>query len=453
MKVLNIGLLYPPHHRGGYEIVWEGAVRAARARGHEVRVLASDYRASEPRASGPWASDLEASRLRASGPEASGLRASEPEADGLRASGLQAPEAPPYGSQRAPGTASAIYRELRSYLDRAAQAPVSLDLRQRLALERHNAAVLGHHLREFAPDVVAWWGMGGMSLMLIERVRRARIPSVFMVHDTWPDYGVSTDAWTRMTRRRAVRRLAPLLEPLCGVPMRLDLQRAGTFLFNSTWTRDALAKIGFRPTRSAVVTPGVHGRYRAAPARESWGGRLLYVGRLDPVKGVDVILDALALLPDGVSLTLVGSGGGRYEDQLRRQADALGVRARLEMAGPVDPDELPGVYARADAVVFPVRWEEPWGLVPLEAMAVGRPVIATARGGARSYLRDSENALLTPVDDPAAVAAAVMRLAAEPALRRSLREGGLRTASEHTAARFEGQIVEQLERAAAQGSA
>lgn len=403
MRVLNIGLLYPPHHRGGYEIVWEGAVRAIRGRGHAIRVLASDYRASE--------------RL-------------------------------PHRSEQAPGTA-AVYRELRTYLDNAAQGPVGLDVRQRLQLERHNSAVLGRHLREFTPDVVCWWGMGGMSLMLIEQVRRAGIPSVFMVHDTWPEYGISTDGWTRMTRRRPVRRLAPLLEALLRLPMRLDLQGAGTFLFNSAWTREALAKGGFRPARSLVVTPGVHQRYRATPAREGWGGRLLYVGRLDAVKGVDVILDALVLLPESVSLTLVGSGGGRYEAQLREQADALGVRDRLELAGPADPEELPSVYAQADAVVFPVRWEEPWGLVPLEAMAVGRPVIATARGGALSYLRDAVNTLVVPVDDPPALSAAVRRLAGDPALRGSLREGGLRTAAEHSAARFEREIVEEVERASA----
>ena len=82
--------------------------------------------------------------------------------------------------------------------------------------------------------------------------------------------------------------------------------------------------------------------------------------------------------------------------------------------------------------LFPVRWDEPWGLVPLEAMARGRPVIATGRGGSAEYLRDGENCLLFPAGEAGALAGAVERLAADAALRARLREGGLRTAPLHT---------------------
>jgi glycogen(starch) synthase len=392
VRFLTIGLLYPPYYLGGYELVCQGVVHAARARGHDVQVLVSDYHAP----------------------------------------GVREPEEP------------GVDRGLRSYLDATAQLPAALGPRECVGLERHNGAVLERHLLEFVPDVVSWWGMGGMSLALIERVRRAGLPSVLAVHDPWLSYGPEADIWTR--RARKLQSLAPVLEPLLGIPVRYRLRDAGRFLFNSQHMLDESLAAGFAPNDRAVLTPGAHPRYKPSPRPERWGGRLLYVGRLDPVKGVDVLLAAVAELPD-VTLRLVGSGNELYESELRRQAQSLGVQERVEFAGAVDAELLPSIYADADAVIFPVRWQEPWGLVPLEAMAVGRPVIATSRGGAATYLRDGDNALLMPVDDPQALAALVRRLAESQDLRAKLREGGLKTAAEHSAGRYEQLMVDELERA------
>jgi glycosyltransferase involved in cell wall biosynthesis len=82
--------------------------------------------------------------------------------------------------------------------------------------------------------------------------------------------------------------------------------------------------------------------------------------------------------------------------------------------------------------------------VALEAMGLGRPVVATARGGAAEYLRDGVNALVVPPDDPEAIAAAVRRLADDPGLRARLRQGGLATASDHTAETFHARVEDAL---------
>lgn len=397
MRVLSVGLLYPPHHLGGYELVFEGVTNATIARGHEVRVLVSDHRL----------------------PGRSG-------ADGEH-----------------------VRRALRSHLDASAlRAAHHLDLRQRLAIERHNSAVLSSQLLELSPDVVCWWAMSGVSLTLIEQVRRAGISSVLMVHDTWPVYALASEPWLRAARRLRLALLAPLIEPLLGVPVRLDLDRSGRFLFNSAYTRDAVRASGLRPRDEGVLTPGVSPRYEPAASASCWRGRLLYVGRLDPVKGVDLAILALARLPAETTLTIVGAGAPAYEAGLRREAEALGVAERVTFAGAAEAGELPAFYAQSDAVLFPVRWQEPWGLVPLEAMAVGRPVIATAMGGAASYLRDGRNAIVVPPGDPSALAAAVERVAHDRGLRERLRAGGFQAAAEHSAARYERAAVDELERAA-----
>ena len=110
--------------------------------------------------------------------------------------------------------------------------------------------------------------------------------------------------------------------------------------------------------------------------------------------------------------------------------------------------ELLDAYATADAVVFPVRWSEPWGLVPLEAMARGRPVVASGRGGSSEYLRDGENCLLMNPDEPGSLASALRRLAAGPALRARLRTGGLATAPLHTEQVFNEAVEQALLEAA-----
>ena len=151
-------------------------------------------------------------------------------------------------------------------------------------------------------------------------------------------------------------------------------------------------------------------------------------------------IEALRALPDA-TLRIVGAGDPAEEARLRDLAEGLAV----EFSGPVDRAALPAVYAQADATIFPVTWFEPWGLVPLESMAVGRPVIATGQGGSGEYLRDGENALLFEPGDAAALADRVRRLAAQPDLRTSLRDGGLRTAATLTEERWLQAVVREHE--------
>ena len=103
------------------------------------------------------------------------------------------------------------------------------------------------------------------------------------------------------------------------------------------------------------------------------------------------------------------------------------------------------MYGRADAVLFLPTWPEPWGLVPLEAMACGTPVIATGTGGSAEFLDHERNCLLVAPNDPPAVADAVRRLAGDPALRERLRAGGLETAARFTAAAYDDAILRETE--------
>lgn len=395
MRILAVGNMYPPHHQGGYEIVWQAAMREARARGHEVRVLVSQHRESAAPAE-------------------------------------QDPD---------------VHRTLRWYWDWERHEFPQLGAAARIRLERANAAELRRHLSGFRPDVVSWWSMGSMSLSLIEAVRRAGLPALFAVHDDWLGYGFKADQWIRVWRgwRNVV---APIAERVIGIPTFVDIPAAGRLVFNSAYTRDHARALGVDVDGSIVVTPGVDERFLDAAPVAPWRWRLAYVGRLDRQKGVDTAVEALARLPAEATLVICGTGDEGYVDELREQARRLGVDGRVTFTGFASAETVRATYAEADAVVFPVRWDEPFGLVPLEAMGVGRPVVATARGGATEFLEDEVNVLEFPSDDAAALAEQIGRLAANPALRDRLRAGGTRTAAQHSMGVFAGRMVDELEAAA-----
>ena len=288
--------------------------------------------------------------------------------------------------------------------------------RERVAIERHDARLV----RERDADVVMWWAMGGLPMSLLAA---ARTPAVAVVLDGWPVYGPQVDPGHvrgRPLRARGVRE----------------------WLFISETARARARATPWRLRRTSLAPCGIDPMFaRAAPERP-WSWRLLYAGRIDQAKGVDTAIAALEHLPAAASLTVSGRGDDALEARLRA---AAGDRVRFTRDARAD---LPGVYADHDAVLFPVRWPEPWGLVPLEAMGRGRPVVATGLGGSGEYLCDGENCLLAGPDDPAAFAAAVRRLAGDPALRATLRAGGAATAARYPAARFHAAVLAAVERAA-----
>jgi hypothetical protein len=145
---------------------------------------------------------------------------------------------------------------------------------------------------------------------------------------------------------------------------------------------------------------------------------LLALARLHWKKGLDVLLDALAKVPRA-HLWIAGEGEDRAK--LQAQVQRLGLDGRVRFLGwRTDREAL---LATADICVFPSRFE-PFGAVMLEAWAAGCPLIAAASQGPGTYVENEKNGLLVPVDDSAALAAAIARAIAEPDLRARVVEGG-----------------------------
>jgi glycosyltransferase involved in cell wall biosynthesis len=268
--------------------------------------------------------------------------------------------------------------------------------------------------------------MGGMSMSLIERVARNGPAALAIVMDDWPSYGPVVDAWQRPLRRWP--RLGRVAERLTGVPTLGDLARATHWTFISEAQRRRIEGFLGPLPDATIANAGVDTTLFRPAADHGWRWRLLYCGRIDRRKGIDLAVRVLPLLPDAATLRIVGQGDEEHRAELVDLAHELGVTERVRFER-VPRDRLGATFAEDDVLLFPVRWHEPWGLVPLEAMAVGMPVLASGRGGSGEYLDDGVNSLLADPDaGPEPFAEALLRLAEDEPLRRRIRAGALATA-------------------------
>lgn len=169
---------------------------------------------------------------------------------------------------------------------------------------------------------------------------------------------------------------------------------------------------------------------------------LLFVGRIDPVKGIDFLIEGYACLCadwHGVEkprLIIVGgelTDGGLGPDlaRVRERAMERGVADGLIFCGPQPHETLARYYAAADLTVVPSRYES-FGLVAIESMACGTPVVASRAGGLAYTVEEGRNGLLVPYGDVPALAAALGRALGDDTLRRELGAGALVTAREYS---------------------
>jgi glycosyltransferase involved in cell wall biosynthesis len=379
--VLVVSNMYPPHHHGGYELSCRDVVNRWRAAGDAVTVLTSDL-----------------------------------VVDGADPSGGESDEG--------------VWRWLPiAFRDGDLWYPPH---RTRLQRERVAQRALKRALDLVQPDVVSIWHMAALSTGMLKTLAKTGVPLVYVVCDDWTTYAHKIDPWMKHLYARP--RLGRALERALHVPATLpDLGASGTFLFVSDSTRRRAEQYSpWSFPESTVTYSGIDhadfpSKWRSSDREWTW--RLLQADRFDPRKGIETSVRALKELPPHATLELLGRGDDAYRAEIRALADSLFVGGRVSI-GAVPRSEMASRYANADVVLFPIEWEEPFGLTPIEAMACGTPVIATGLGGSAEVLKDGVNCLMVPPGDPSAVAAAVRRLADDPALRHRLVENGYRTADE-----------------------
>ncbi|RKT89107.1 Glycosyltransferase involved in cell wall bisynthesis [Saccharopolyspora antimicrobica] len=199
-----------------------------------------------------------------------------------------------------------------------------------------------------------------------------------------------------------------------------------------------LAEMGLPAERTAVVPCGIDlERFRPGPG----GGppnthpKILCIGRLVERKGIDIVIRALRRIPGAELLIAGGPPGPRWHRdpevrRLQEVAERAGVADRTTFLGQVDHERTPQLYRSVDVVVS-TPWYEPFGTVPVEAMACGTPPVVSAVGGHLDTVVDGHNGVHVPPHSPAAVAQAVREVLARPRWRAELGAAGVAWARAH----------------------
>jgi D-inositol-3-phosphate glycosyltransferase len=283
------------------------------------------------------------------------------------------------------------------------------------------------------PDIVHshFWMSGVAALDAVGRPELADRPHIPVVH-TFHALGAVK------RRHQGAADTSPAarawLEPNVGVQADAVIATCSDEAFE-------LKTLGVPSTSISVVPCGVDlNLFTPEGPAESRGRthRILSVGRLVPRKGVDLVIRALSLLADAgeddIELVIVGGGAVGTVDpettRLTALARELGVADRVQLRGQLTQTDMPAMLRSADLVVC-TPWYEPFGIVPLESMACGVPVVAAAVGGLIDTVVEGVTGVHVPPRDPEAIASAIHQLLADPPLLRSLGVAGRQRIQAH----------------------
>ncbi|MCE5328576.1 MAG: glycosyltransferase [Planctomycetaceae bacterium] len=281
-----------------------------------------------------------------------------------------------------------------------------------------------HRYYRYLPAVLkrfdGWFYYRGLRRWVTQRCRRWR-PDILDAHFAWPD-GVAVSLLARRLGLPYVITLRGTINPRKDVPcfrrrMAAALRGAGAVISVSSPMAETALEMGAAPDRVHVVANGVDAEVFQPCPRPSARARLgldprrptlVCVASLKAPKGHADLLHAAAGLACQPMVVLVGSpaGGAGYVRFLRGLAGRLGMGERLKIIPGVRRLEVVDYFNAADIAVLPSH-SEGCPNVLLESLACGTPPVATAVGGVRQIIRDGDNGLVVPPDNPAALSAAL----------------------------------------------
>lgn len=267
-----------------------------------------------------------------------------------------------------------------------------------------------HWIKRIRPDLCYVWNLRGLSLAPVMAARLAALPVVYHLEDNWlPDVAFHPLQPIETTKR------------ILGAPFTFHGKTGAIFVSHHLLESYKSQQFAFRrhvviyngvPTTRSAESARIHDRVSHSPIR------LLFVGRIVPEKGLQVLLDALRIAqhqaPGTLALTVVGDGPPAHVNELRQSA--IQGSLQVDWWGRLSRAEVEDAYAHHDVAVVPSTWEEPFGLVAIEAMAAGLPVVATRSGGLAEIVRPGLNGMLVPKNDATALADALLAFVAQPDL-------------------------------------
>jgi glycosyltransferase involved in cell wall biosynthesis len=204
-----------------------------------------------------------------------------------------------------------------------------------------------------------------------------------------------------------------------------------TAIVGSGYIKNELIRNGFAEERIRVIPPCV-APPESEPAPLPSVPSLLYVGQIIRGKGVDILLRAHQLLqksfPEGLPLEIIGTGNA--ESYVQKLAEELNIQDRVTFHGWIPNDRITPFYDAASLLVVPSRWPEPFGMIGVEAMLRGRPVVASRAGGIPDWLEDGVTGYLVPPNAPHKLAEKIEILLRNPEQSREFGRAGYKRALE-----------------------
>ena len=310
-------------------------------------------------------------------------------------------------------------------------------------------------VRRFRPDVVHFHTVGEFSPSVLLAARG--VPFIVTVHGPedftlellpWQlpasDYKHHSYQWGDITTKGRLRYayLRFFQRPL----YLLALRKCARFVAPSRFMAHVLAE----EAPAQLIEQIYNGIDLPEPLPVTTESRLLFVGRLEAVKGVDVLLRAFARVRrshPGAELVLIGDGEQR--EDLEQLVDDLGARDAVRFLGWIGEEEVRSAMAESTAVVIPSVWPENLPTVALEAMGVGRAIVASRVGGMPELIKDGQTGLLTRPYDVNDLARALSTVLDDPALARHMGERAHGQSDTFSMTHFVPALVDLYERVSA----
>lgn len=266
-------------------------------------------------------------------------------------------------------------------------------------------------LKEFKPDIVhihyIYYHFSPSILLALRKY-----PTIYTLHahELIAPVGVHRAAECRHDHIGYCRRCLPL-HRYCIEKIKRRIFKGLSGVINnyvspSEYYRDIHLKAGYK---NITVLSNAVETFERSPL--AYNKIILYVGRLERGKGVHVLIESMDIIhkqvPDA-KLVIVGTGSD--EVTLHDMVRKFGLKPYVTFIGQTSHKSIEKYYIKCDVVVVPSTWQEPFGLVGVEAMSVGRPVIGTKVGGIPDWLKDGQNGFLIPPNRADLIAKAAVEL-------------------------------------------
>jgi glycosyltransferase involved in cell wall biosynthesis len=274
------------------------------------------------------------------------------------------------------------------------------------------------------PSLVNTHNLAGFSGSVWSEVKRRDLPLVHTILDYWLICGKST-----MYTGAKVCRTPCLACRILSAPRRHLSRMVDAVIADGDFLLQMHLEQGLfgdgRPTRRIYNASGVELGIRPPAVASAGRLRLGYLGRVEPSKGVEALLETLAAIPEGWELQIAGSGLQAYEERLKERFQS----DRLKFLGFVEPKEL---FVNIDVLVVPSVWNDPLPTVIFEAYAHGVPVIGSSRGGIPEVIEDGKTGLIFSHEVRGSLESAIRQFMGDPELAARMRPNVLAKARQRT---------------------